>query len=161
RYFLLTVHYRGPIAFDTEKLPDERVVFPGVVEAERRVDYLYQAVARLMAVGVTSPGGTAPAKMPKDLLPFSKLTADARARVDAALEDDLTPPVALSALAELAKGANELADLVQKRKKDVEIQRIAPFVAAHLLVALRATAEPLGLLPSTPDAYRARTQQQR
>jgi cysteinyl-tRNA synthetase len=161
RYFLLTVHYRGPIAFDTEKLADGRVVFPGVVEAERRVDYLYQAAARLMAMDVPSPGGTAPAKMPRDLLPFSKLVADARPRVTAALDDDLNTPVALAVLAELAKAANELADLVQKRKKDPEIQRIAPFISAQLLVALRAAAEPLGLLPSSPDAYRARTQQQR
>ena len=34
------MHYRGPIQFDTEK-KDGRVVFPGVDEAERRVDYLY------------------------------------------------------------------------------------------------------------------------
>jgi len=161
RYFLLTVHYRGPIAFDTEKLPDGRVVFPGVVEAERRVDYLYQAEARLMGVGVPSPGGTAPAKMPKDLVAFARLATEARARVDAALDDDLNSPVALAVLAEVAKGANELADLLQKRKKDVEIQRIAPFIAAQMLVALRAAAEPLGVLPSTPEAYRVRTQQQR
>src|SRR5262249_28487285 len=47
RCFLLGVHYRGPIGFDTEKLPDGRVVFPGVCEAERRVDYLYQGLGRV------------------------------------------------------------------------------------------------------------------
>jgi cysteinyl-tRNA synthetase len=155
------VHYRGPIAFDTEKLPDGRVVFPGVVEAERRVDYLYQALSRLETIGVPTPGGTAPARAPTDLVPFNKLAADARARVQAALDDDLNTPVALAVLAELAKGANELADLVQKRKKDVELQRAAPFAAAQLLVALRLAAEPLGLLPGTPEAYRERTQKQR
>ena len=161
RYFLLTVHYRGPIAFDTDKLPDGRVIFPGIVEAERRVDYLYQAVARLAQVGVPNPGGTSPAKMPKDLVPFNKLASDARARVDAALDDDLNTPVALAVLAELAKGANELADLVQRRKKDTDLQRAAPFAAAQLMVALRLASEPLGLLPTTPDAYRERTQKQR
>jgi cysteinyl-tRNA synthetase len=161
RYFLLTVHYRGPIAFDTEKLPDGRVVFPGVLEAERRVDYLYGAVGRLLGLGVPNPAGTSPAKMPRDLIPFAKLGAEARARVDAALDDDLNTPVALAVLAELAKGANELADLVQKRKKDVDIQRAAPYLAAQMVVAMRMACEPLGLLPSTPDAYRERTQRQR
>src|SRR5688500_4540453 len=47
RYFLMSVHYRGPIQFDTDKLEDGRVIFPGVLEAERRVDYLYQTLARL------------------------------------------------------------------------------------------------------------------
>ncbi|APR83379.1 Cysteinyl-tRNA synthetase [Minicystis rosea] len=161
RYFLLTVHHRGPIQFDTEKLADGRVIFPGVVEAERRVDYLYQAVTRLMSIGVPSPGGTAPAKMPKDLVPFTKIATDARSRVDAALDEDLNTPVALAVLAEVAKAANELADLVQRRRKDAELTRLAPFVAAQLLIALRLAAEPLGLLPVSPEAYRERTQKQR
>jgi cysteinyl-tRNA synthetase len=161
RYFLLTVHYRGAIAFDTDKLPDGRVVFPGVLEAERRLDYLYTALSRLMTINLPSPGGTSPAKMPKDLIPFAKLAVDARGRVDAALNDDLDTPVALAVLAEVAKGANELADAVQRRKKDLELQRAAPFVAAQILVALRLAAEPLGLLGVTPEAYRERTQKQR
>ena len=33
RWFLLAAHYRGPIQFDTEQLPDGRVGFPGVDEA--------------------------------------------------------------------------------------------------------------------------------
>ena len=42
RYFLLGTHYRGPLSFDLEKLAtDGRVVFPGIDEAERRVEYLY------------------------------------------------------------------------------------------------------------------------
>ena len=161
RYFLLTVHYRGPIQFDTEKLPDGRVVFPCVGEAERRVDYLYQALSRLASIGVPQPGGTAPARVPKDFVPFTKLAADARARVDAALDDDLNTPVALAVLAEVAKAANELADLVQKRKKDADLQRAAPFAAAQIIVTLRLASEPLGLLTSTPEAYRERTQKQR
>ena len=161
RWFLLTVHYRGPIAFDTEKLPDGRVVFPGVVEAERRVDYLYQAISRLMTISGPSPGGTSPAKMPKDLVSFARLAVEARGRVDAALDDDLNTPVVLAVLGDLAKAANELADLAYRRRKDVELTRAAPFVGAQILVAIRAAADILGLLPSTPEAYRERTQAQR
>jgi cysteinyl-tRNA synthetase len=161
RYFLLTVHYRGPIAFDTEKLPDGRVIFPGVVEAERRVDYLYTALARLMSISVSTPGGTTPARMPKDLVPFARVAAEARARVDAALDDDLDTPVVLTVLGELAKAANELADLAYRRRKDVDLARAAPFVGAQILAALRTTAESVGLLPSGPEAYRERTQAHR
>ena len=92
RYFLLTVHYRMPIAFDTEKLPDGRVVFPGIVEAERRVDHLYGAMARLATILGPAPGGTSPARVPKDIQPFARLAVDSRARVDAALDDDLNAP---------------------------------------------------------------------
>jgi cysteinyl-tRNA synthetase len=161
RYFLLTVHYRGPIAFDTEKLPDGRVIFPGVVEAERRVDHLYQAVARLATILGPAPGGTSPARVPKDLKPFALLAAEARARVDAALDDDLNTPVALAVLAELAKAANELADTVHKRRKDMEIWRAAPYVAVQIHAAIDAAAEPLGLMQAEPAVYLERTQKQR
>jgi len=47
RYVFLTAHYRGPLAFDIEKKGGERFAFPGVDEAERRVDYLYATLERL------------------------------------------------------------------------------------------------------------------
>jgi len=185
RYFLLTVHYRGPICFDVEnrctacdglrasrdpneacpacgKLGEGRVIFPGVIEAERRVDYLYQAISRLDDIASSgTPEVTVPSAMPKLLAPFVKLAVEARPRVDAALDDDLNTPVALSVLAELAKAANELADLVQKRKKDTEISRAAPFAASRLVSALRSALEPLGLLQTPAEEYLRRTQAQR
>src|SRR5262249_11149450 len=100
-------------------------------------------------------------KVPKDLVPFTKLAADARARVDAALDDDLNTPVALAVLGEVAKASNELADLAQKRKKDAELSLSAPFVARRLLDALRSSVEPLGLLQTPLEELRARTQAQR
>src|SRR5688572_18313993 len=68
RWFLLAAHYRGPIQFDTETLPSGRVVFPGVDEAERRVDYLYGVVQRLREL--LSSGITAPAKLPPELVAY-------------------------------------------------------------------------------------------
>src|SRR6185369_7859051 len=129
-----------------------------------RVDYLYQAAARLAALagpGDEKDGPTRPLKTPKDLLPFVRLAADARGRVDAALDDDLNTPVALAVLGEVAKAANELADLAQKRRKDKEIAQASPSVARSLRAALLGCAEPLGLLRATPEAYRARTEPQR
>ncbi len=185
RYFLLTVHYRGPINLDTEvrckacdavkesraasevcascgKAGEGRVVFPGVIEAERRVDYLYTAMNRLEAVAATEePNATQPITVPKDFLPYTKLVADARARVDAALADDLNTPAVLVVLAELAKAANELCDLVAKRRKDTQIQRASSGMAKSLHAALDAAITPLGLLQAPFEEYRRRTQAQR
>jgi cysteinyl-tRNA synthetase len=183
RYFLLTTQYRGPIGFDVEnrcaacgavrptrdaadacpacgKTGEARVVFPAIVEAERRVDYLYQALSRLNGIG-HNDGATVPAKTPKDLVPFAELASEAGGKVVAALDDDLNTPVALAVLAELAKGANELADLAQKRKKDIDLQRAAPFTAVRIERAIRAALAPLGLLQTPLAAYRERTQRQR
>ena len=58
RYFLVGAHYRGPIEFDLEKRPDGRVVFPGVDEAERRIEYLYTTRETLAAAaGDAAPAG--------------------------------------------------------------------------------------------------------
>ncbi|AUX39490.1 cysteinyl-tRNA synthetase [Sorangium cellulosum] len=167
RYFLLTVHYRGPIAFDTHRRDDGRVVFPGVVEAERRVDYLYATLDRLSALSALPgpPGEGAapelPAKLPRELAPFVALADGARERAAAALDDDLNTPVVLSIVAEVAKAANELADLAQKRRKDQDIARAAPPLARRLGAALRASLDVLGLLQTPPEVYQARTQERR
>jgi cysteinyl-tRNA synthetase len=186
RYFLLGVHYRGPIAFDMEsRCPacgglrasrdaaeacdtcavtgEARIVFPGVLEAERRVDYLYQAFARLDGLGGLGRdgGGTRPTKLPKELAAVVDLAARAPERVTAALDDDLNTPVALAIIGELAKAANELGDLAIRRKKDKDLLQAIPFAAAHLYGALEATLAPLGLLQTAAAAYRDRTQAQR
>lgn len=157
RYFLLGVHYKGPIAFDTIKLDTGRVVFPGVLEAEKRVDYLYQTRARLEAIA----GEGTLDKTPKDLQAAAKLAAEAGARVDKALDDDLNTPVALPVIADLAKAANEVANLFVKRKKDAELQRAAPIVARALLDALGAALGVLGLLQTPAAEYEARAQARR
>ena len=53
----------GRSSFDVEKLADGRVVFPGVDEAERRVEYLYATREALVAAaaGAEPAGGEGPA----------------------------------------------------------------------------------------------------
>ncbi len=155
RYFLLGVHYRGPIAFDTEKLENGRVVFPGIVEAERRIDYLYATTERLTALAQSPHDPAAPVAAP--LASFAKLAEQAEARAVAALDDDLNTPVVLSVLADLAKAGNEVADLAQKRKKDAALQASAPSVAASLATVLARVTGRLGLLQASPSDYAART----
>jgi cysteinyl-tRNA synthetase len=165
RYFLLSVHYRGPIAFESDKRPDGRVFFAGVLEAERRVDYLYHTLGRLASLAELSGGdddGPAPTmRTPKEMAPMMELAMGARGRVDAALDDDLNTPVALAVIGELARTGNELVDLAQKRRKDAEIAKAGPLVARMLARALWSSVEPLGILQTPMDVYRARTRAQR
>jgi cysteinyl-tRNA synthetase len=152
RYYLLTVHYRGPITFETEKLENGRVVFPGVTEAERKVDYIYLTLERLRELGRMSVADTL-VTMPPELVPFAKAAHEAASRVGEALNDDLNTSVALAVILEVCKSANELVDLVQKRRKNMEIAKTAPIVAGQLNRALREAMLPLGLLQSPAEEY--------
>jgi cysteinyl-tRNA synthetase len=159
RWFLLAAHYRGPIQFDTEQLPDQRVVFPGVDEAERRVDYLFATVERLddlMRAGVT-----APAKLPPELLKLKRELEAASAQGEAALDDDLNTPVALAALGEMTRIGNEAVMMAQKRKKDAGFVGAAGVLARHVVDAIRALTKQLGLMNVTPAAYAARVKARR
>jgi cysteinyl-tRNA synthetase len=155
RWFLLTAHYRAPLQLDTESVSDGRVVFPSIDEAERRVDYLYSTVERLAEL---RPGGTnksvTAAAAPST---FEKAITNGINEVHAALLDDLNTPVALAALGELLKSANELCDLKQKRRKDPAFVATAEVLGEKMVKALRQITELLGLWQSTLAEYRRRT----
>jgi len=159
RWFLLGAQYRGPLQFDTENLASGRVVFPGVDEAERRVDYVYGALQRLtelVAAVLDAPG-----KSPPEFGPFRERVANAQASAEAALDDDLNTPVALAALGELAQVANELCDLAKKRKKDGAFQTAASVFARATLQAIAKLGSDLGLLQATPEEYFQRVRARR
>ena len=159
RWFLLAAHYRGPIQFDTEQLADGRVIFPGVDEAERRVDYLFATVERLREL--TQAGLTAPGKLPPELLKLKTELDAAAAQGDAALDDDLNTPVALAALGEMMRIGNETAMLAQKRKKDASFAGAAGLLGRHVADAIRALTSQLGLLNVSPAVYAARVKERR
>jgi cysteinyl-tRNA synthetase len=156
RYMLLTVHYRGPLSLDVETAQDGRVIFPGVDEAERRVDYLYATLERLDTIA--QPGEPDPVK---ELAPYAAIARAAREKIAEALDDDLNTPVALSPVAEAAKAANDLCDIVHKRRKDAGIVQAGGRIARLMAVALRSGAEVLGLLHVPADEYAARTRARR
>jgi len=159
RLFLLSAHYRGPIQFETDKLADGRVVFPGVDEAERRADHAFAAVGRLQSMIVA--GVTAPAKAPPELAPYRDAGTRIVAEAEAALDDDLNTPVALAGLSELTKLGHELADLAQKRRKDAAFVGAAGAAAVGLLASIQRIGGQLGLLQATPEEYAARTRERR
>lgn len=159
RWFLLGAQYRGPLQFETEELASGRVIFPGVDEAERRVDYVYGAMVRLREL--VSAGATAPLKLANELTLFRDRVSRAERTADAALDDDLNTPVALAALGEIVQAANEIADLAKKRRKDGVFQGGAGLVAHDLLSAIEKLAGELGLLNASPDEYFARVRTRR
>jgi cysteinyl-tRNA synthetase len=152
RYFLLGTHYRGPLAFDMTKRGDDRVVFPGVDEAERRVDYLYTTLESLRL----SAKGASPGDGPPALKAQQKVVAEAREAVLTALDKDIGTPQALAVLADLAKAGNEIATFA-KKKKDAS----AGALAAAAAEALSASCDVLGLLQSPVETFFARTRAQR
>jgi cysteinyl-tRNA synthetase len=159
RFFFLGAHYRGPIQFESEKLDDGRVVFPGVDEAERRMDHAFAAVRRLD--GLVNAGLTVPAKLGSELLAYRDAAARALKEAEAGLDDDLNTPVALAAFGELTRMAHEVADSAAKRKKDAAFVAGAGAAAQFLLTALQRLAAELGLFQCSPAEYAERTRARR
>ena len=159
RWFLLGAQYRGPLQFDTEQLPTGRVIFPGVDEAERRVDYVYGAVQRLRELVATDH--TSPGKMPQELVPFRERVLKAEESANLALDDDLNSPVALAALGEMAQAANEACDLAKRKRKDTNFQGAAAVFGHLVLSSMSRLARDLGLLIPTPEDYFARVKSRR
>jgi cysteinyl-tRNA synthetase len=157
RYFLLGAHYRGPIEFDVEKLADGRVVFPGLDEAERRVEYLYATRDAVVAAAASAKAGEAPT--PEG--PHAAVLREAPERVLASLDNDLNTSVALSVLAEVARVGNEVVQEQGRRKNDPKAAADLARVAAAAVEALDACCRPLGLMQSPADVFAARTRERR
>lgn len=156
RYYVLGTHYRGPLSFDVEKKEDGRVVFPGVDEAERRMDYMYSTRDALDAIA----GGALPSDS-NVLQGQAKIVDEARDGVLAALDKDLNTPQALSVLAELGKAANEIVMQFPKLKKDPAKLEAVRGLAAKAVRAIDAACAPMGLMQAESEAYWARTRARR
>jgi cysteinyl-tRNA synthetase len=151
RYFLLGTHYRGPLEFEMNK-SDDRVVFTGVDEAERRVDYLYTTLDSLRK----SAGSATAGEGPPALKAQSKIVMGAREAVLTALDKDLSTPQALAVLADLAKAGNEIATFATKKKDDA-----ARALAAAAADALSSSCALLGLLEAPVETFFERTRERR
>lgn len=156
RYYVLGTHYRGPLSFDVEKKDDGRVVFPGVDEAERRIDYLYATRDALAAIA----NGSVPTDS-NVLQGQAKIVDEAREGVLVALDKDLNTPQALSVIAELGKAANEIVMQLPKLKKDPAKLEAVKGLAAKAVRAIDAACAPLGLMQAESEVYWARTRTRR
>ncbi len=128
RYALLSAHYRQPLDWSDALI--ERSV--------RTLDRLYGTLRDIDAlVPDDVGGGAAPVAIP--------------AAVEAALDDDLNTPQALSELASLATAARGLrSTMTQASAASDSGQRQA---MAALAADLRAAGRALGLLQQSPDAW--------
>jgi cysteinyl-tRNA synthetase len=139
RLFMVQTHYRSPINFEVVEKEEGRVLFPGLDEAERRLEYFYTTLSRLDDVAAAPPGEGAVIPEAEKLVPA----------VRAAMEDDFNTSVAVAELGEAARAANKLLDDPGAVAKDVRRRSLA-----RLRADLRDAANgALGLLTQQPRAF--------
>ena len=158
RLFLLAHHYRGPVQFEvvtTSASGEPRHSFPGVDEAERKIDYLYTTLGRIEGQTVT---GIAPTAVTKEYQATIDEIAQLERGAHAALADDLGTAVALASLYRLAAIINESMDLLQRRKNDRPSLTRISYLASRAVMEL---CEVLGILRAPAARYFARTRQKR
>ncbi|HEU4383025.1 MAG TPA: cysteine--tRNA ligase [Anaeromyxobacteraceae bacterium] len=139
RLFLLGTHYRNDFNFSDALLD----------EAERRLRYLYETLAKADALAA----GAAPGRAPPGAL------ADLAPRSGDALDDDFNTAAVLGHLAEAFTAANALADRKGQRSAEEQgaLSRFAAdarAVGAELGILVRAPAEALRALREKAAARR-------
>jgi cysteinyl-tRNA synthetase len=146
RAFLLTTQYRNPINFDVIAEGDDvktaPLRFPGLEEAERRLEYGYLTRQKLTdALAVGKPGGDGP---------VAKEAEGWLARLQEALDDDFNTAEALAAHGDALALANRILDGKLDAPKDVR-RRTLERLGKDLAVASRE----LGLLEADPATWLA------
>ncbi len=129
RLFLLGTHYRSPINFSDKAL----------AEAERRLDYFYETLAKADALAAGA--------VPADPAAAEAITS----AFDEALDDDFNTPEALAVLSPPFTKLNELAEKPGKGTQRAASQALA----ATLSKALREVGAVLGLYQRPPPEYLA------
>jgi cysteinyl-tRNA synthetase len=138
RWFNMTSHYRAPLNLDWTIDESGNITgFPQFEEAERRVEYLYNAKKRLSEIPEARIAESDEA-VPAELSKFPEKLA-------AALDEDLNFPAALAEVNVCLKAVNELAEKAKGKKAKVA----ASWVKAAQTGFARLDAE-LGL--GTKDA---------
>lgn len=118
RWFLLTTHYRAPLAFGPRHLE----------EAERRVQYLYETIqkaAAYCAENEARDGDGFAATFKKANQPFTPFVDFSQA-----MDDDFSTPRALATFYEMLKIANAL---VSAREKELIGRKLKPADRSRLL----------------------------
>jgi cysteinyl-tRNA synthetase len=146
RAFLLGTQYRNPLNFEVvlegEDVATSPLRFPGLEEAERRVEYGYLTIQRLRdALAVGKPGGDGP------------VAAEAETwlgRMQEALDDDFNTAGALASHGEALSLVNRILDGKLDAPKDVK-RRTLERLARDLEIATGT----LGLLEEDPAEWLA------
>jgi cysteinyl-tRNA synthetase len=176
RFFLLSTHYRGDVNFEvltscpschaemsvadqaalscsacgastTKEALRQNVRFPGLEEAERRVQYLYETRRRIEQALSKTPAEAGPSlegTFGKPGQPFSPWSDF----VDG-MNDDFNTPRAIAALNDVLRVANLL---VAGREKELTGQKLKPAQRATLLVECRRLLKEMGRVLGLGDA---------
>ncbi len=140
RLFYMLTHYRSPLNFDMADR-DGQVTFPGVDDAEKRLDYFYTTLSRLDDFLGDKKDVEAGAVLPE---------ADAlRGKLAAAMDDDFNSALALAEMGEAVKLANKLLDEPKSAPKDVRRRTLARI--RHEVLAFGAGV--LGLFNQPPGQF--------
>ena len=149
RLFMMTVHYRAPINLEWTLDDENRVSgFPQLEEAERRLAYLYETKQRVASI----PEG----RIVERDEPAPQPIVDFPVKLKEGLDDDLNMPVALAAMSELLKTANELVDKAKAKKG-----KVSRMALDQLEVAFVALEAELGLGSDAADAILVRMRDRR
>jgi cysteinyl-tRNA synthetase len=147
RLWLLGTHYRAPLNFeiaaDDENSANPQVRFPGIEEAERRVEYFYETRAR-MAAKFPKAASTASPKVPDHIRAM-------REKFDAAMDDDLNTAGALAPVSDLFKRANELCDGGKQGAGE----------AQHVIDLIAHVTDVLGVAEGDPEPFFERVRTRR
>lgn len=151
RHFLLTTHYRSPLNFNDAMLE----------EAERRVAYVYETLARLdgylAEISPAAEGADLAELFGTAEQPFMPLR-----QFEAAMDDDFNTPKALSVLAEMLRIANALMD---GKEQELIGRKLKPPMRARLLAEWLqingALQDVLGLGLKPPVSFLRRLRERR
>ena len=151
RWFLLSSSYGNPINFevstDGDDLATARLIFPGLVDAERRLAYGYETLLRLrdqLAVGKPAAQSDGDSTLEVGAAPGWL------ERMRLALDDDFNSALALAELGEALSMTNRVLDGKVDAPKDVRRRTLE-----RLDRELTAAAANLGLLAADPSAWLA------
>jgi cysteinyl-tRNA synthetase len=139
RYFLLGTHYRNPINFSDVALAD----------AERRVDYVYETLAKVderLAGKEITAGPLLDAEQVERVLPAFR----------EAMADDFNAAEALGRLAEAFAMMNELCERPKVKDKAAVARTLA-----RLRSDIKAAGEVLGLFGQDPRAFLLRRRERK
>ncbi len=149
RYFILTTQYRNPINFEVTAEGDDPksapLRFPGLEEAERRLEYGYLTLQRLR--DQLAQGKPAASASDGPVAPESETWL---AQLQASLDDDFNSAEALAALGEAFALANRILDGKLEAPKDVKRRTLE-----KLARDLQSAAAELGLHEADPAAWLA------
>jgi cysteinyl-tRNA synthetase len=153
RFYMVSHHYRMPIQFEVADRASGGPSFPGIDDADKRLDYFYTTLARL-----DDFLGDKTAVEAGEVIPEAAALVD---KVHEAMGDDFNTAVAVAEIGEAMRAANKLLDDPKGTPKDVRRRSLA-----RLSRDLREVARgALGVLAKEPrdflHARRARLSAQR